>query len=101
MSDYISILQNAIRLLHSCGSRHLSTAAVTEQFQGKTIWDGEVEVFELIGHPQAKRCYAWVYDGDDGKQHLTAVLELPPVDSPQTAVQAAIVKQVRDEGKET
>jgi hypothetical protein len=36
-----------------------------KQFEGKTAWQGTVEVFDLIGHPKAKRAYAWTYrDGD-------------------------------------
>ena len=48
-----------------------------ETFQGKTVWEGDVEVFDLIGHPKAKRCYAWAYDVETGSRTL-AVLELPP-----------------------
>jgi hypothetical protein len=32
---------------------------MAEKFQGKVIWDGNVEVFELSEHPKAKRVYAW------------------------------------------
>ena len=98
---YIKNLQDAIRQLHCCESKHIDTIPVTEKFQGETIWDGEVEVFSITGHPIAHRCYAWGYDGDDGKLHCTAVLELPPVNSAQSAVRAAIVQQVRNETEET
>jgi hypothetical protein len=74
---------------------------VVERFQGKTVWDGEVEVFDLKGHPLATRCHAWSYKDDEGKEHYTAVLGLPPVDSAQVAVKAALVAQVMNEGKET
>ncbi len=60
-----------------------------EQFRGQTVWDGVVEVFQLSGHPQAKRCYAWSFSEDEGP-HYVAVLALPPVDSACTAVRAAI-----------
>jgi len=44
--------------------------------------------FDLVGHPKAKRAFAWSYrDGDETKS--VAVLEIPPVDSPQTAVKVA------------
>jgi len=32
---------------------------VHEVFQGKTLWQGDVEVFDLAGHPKAKRAYGW------------------------------------------
>jgi hypothetical protein len=61
---------------------------VTENFQGKTIWQGAVEIFDLTGHPKAKRAYAWSHrDGDgDSDERFVAVLEIPPVTSPETAV---------------
>ena len=49
-----------------------------------------MEAFELTGHPHAKRCYAWSYI-DKGEPQYVTVLERPPVDSAETAVQAAIV----------
>jgi len=48
-----------------------------------------VEVFDLVGHTKAQRCYAWAYDVETGSRTV-AVLELPPVISPITAVRAAI-----------
>jgi hypothetical protein len=62
--------------------------------QGKVAWEGNVEVFDLTGHAKAKRCYAWAYDVEDGSRTL-AVLELPPVISPITAVQAAIAAEAK------
>jgi hypothetical protein len=67
-------------------------------FQGRIVWSGEVEVFKLKNHPNARRCYAWAYQ-DDGKTQYTAFLELPPVSSPETAVRAALV--VKRERKES
>jgi len=70
---------------------------VQEVFQGKTIWNGEVEVFDLNGHPKAKRAYGWSHpDGVDNKtERFVAVLEIPPVDSPQTAVKMAIYSDIK------
>ena len=53
--------------------------------EDQTAWQGTVEIFDLIGHPKAKRAYAWTYrDGDQNK--IIVVLGIPPVDSPQNAV---------------
>jgi hypothetical protein len=39
-----------------------------EVFEGKPAWERTVEVFDLVGHPKAKRAYAWSYhDGDETK----------------------------------
>jgi len=61
------------------------------------VWQGEVEVFDLHGHPKAKRAYAWSHlDGAKGEnERFVAVLEIPPVDSAQRAVQVQIVKDVK------
>jgi hypothetical protein len=75
----------------------LSEAAamrLRETFKGKTVWDGEVEVFDLIGHSKANRGFAWSYDTETGSR-TRAVLPLPPVISPVTAVRAAIVGELR------
>jgi hypothetical protein len=55
------------------------------------------EVFDLIGHPKANRICAWMHTTDDPaqpKRHVT-VLHIPPVNSPQTAVKPAIVRELR------
>jgi hypothetical protein len=53
-----------------------------------------VESFAITGHPKAKRCYAWSFREGSEPRYVTA-LEIPPVDSPQTAVRAAIVSKAQ------
>jgi hypothetical protein len=91
--DYIAQVQTAVQHLHNCGARWVRTVPVREVFQGKTACDGNVEVFELTGHPKAKRAYAWAHlDGHrDEKTRFVAVLEIPPVKDAEAAVQASIV----------
>ena len=88
-----SALRRAIRKLHGCDSKHAESVHVHEQFEGVTVWEGIVEVFTLHGHPKAKRCYVWSHAQDDGGERFIAVLELPPVDSAQRAVQVAIAAE--------
>ena len=96
-ADYLARLQVAVSQLHNCGAIHRSTVPVHEMFQGKTVWQGDVEVFDLQDHPKAKRAYAWSHlDGEhDERERFVAVLEIPPVDSAEKAVQVQIVKDVR------
>jgi len=99
VKDYIKRLQQAIRDLHGCESQYLETVPVKEVFQGKIIWWGDVEVFQIRGHPKAKRAYAWSHftgTSDRGTRYV-AVLDLPPVGSPQTAVKTAVMSEIRDE----
>jgi hypothetical protein len=104
MSDYIEEIQKAFLKLHGCEASYVETVPVVEEFQGKTIWQGDVEVFDIRGHPNATRGYGWGHatgEHDQGRRYFT-VLELPPVTSPQTAVQAAImseIKNAREKGK--
>jgi hypothetical protein len=95
--EYIERLQMVITHLHKADSKHVATVPVTEVYQGKTIWQGDVEVFDLTGHPQAKRCYAWshVAGTDDKDERFVAVLELPPITGAATAVKVAIADEVR------
>ena len=88
---YLAMLIKAFIDLHGCEARHLKTVPVIERWHGKTVWEGEVEVFDLIGHPATDRGYAWADDRKGKKSEVAAVLELPPVLSPQTAVKVALI----------
>ncbi|MGH6889619.1 MAG: hypothetical protein ACREHF_10555 [Rhizomicrobium sp.] len=71
---------------------------VKEEFRGRIVWEGVVHVFDLAGHPKAKRAYAWTRELPDGKVRTYAVLHLPPVTGPVDAVRAAIVAEAKREG---
>ncbi len=66
-----------------------------EMFQGKTVWEGIVEVFDLHGHPEAPRVYAWLHDTDGPKKRHVTVLHIAPITSAIEAVRAAIVQEFR------
>lgn len=85
-------LIEAIRHLHGIEAKWLESIPVTEKLQGKTVWDGEVQVFEVT-HPKASRVYAWSHESGGGKRRFHAVLGASPVDSPQKAVRVAIVRE--------
>ena len=51
--NYIEELRVAIRYLHGGEATHVESVPVKETFQGKTVWEGIVEVFDLRGHPEA------------------------------------------------
>src|SRR5215207_848458 len=101
MSDYIGEIQTMFMKLHGCEATYVETVPVVEEFQSKTIWQGDVEVFELSGHPKAIRGYGWGHvtgEHDQGRRYFT-ILELPPVDSPQTAVKAATMSEIQNARK--
>ena len=87
-----------IRLLHGVESRHVESVPIKETFQGKTVWEGVVEVFELIGHPKAPKAYAWAHEANGAKKRHVTVLHLDSVTSPILAVRAAIIQEFREHG---
>ena len=95
MSEYIEELRSVIRKLHGVESKHLESVPVTEEFQGQTVWEGVVEVFQLIGHPKAFQAFAWSNDADGKRKHHVTVLQIHPIISAQDAVRAAIVQEFR------
>jgi hypothetical protein len=85
----IKSLQRAIKPVDGCDSKYVDSIPVHEVFRRETAWQGTVEVFDLLSDEKAKRCYACQYE--DGKEIETvAILEIPPVDSPESAVRVAI-----------
>ena len=96
--SHIDDLKAIIHELHGAKATHRESVPVKEVWQGQTVWDGIVEVFDLHGHPKANIAYAWSHETDDPanpKRHVT-VLHVPPVESPITAVRAAILQEFRD-----
>ena len=94
---YLDELRDVIKRLHGSDASHVATVPVREAFQGQTVWEGEVEVFDLHDHPEASRIYAWSHETEDADTRHVTVLHVPPVVSPQTAVRAAIIQQYRQE----
>jgi hypothetical protein len=87
----VSALQDAIRSLHGCESTLAATVQVRESFGGKQVWEREVSVFDLTGHPTAKRAYAWAEEGSGGRVRFVAVLRAAQITSPAAAVRAALL----------
>jgi hypothetical protein len=95
--SYIEELKDVIRRLHGAEATHVGSVPVIEKFQGQTVWDGTVEVFDLKEHPTAFRVYAWTHDTDNPaspRRHVT-VLHAHPVQSAHDAVKAFIIQESR------
>ena len=83
----LSVFEKAIFATHGADqAMYTGRALIREEFEGETVWEGEVLAFQLLGHPTAQRCYAWEVDGE-----VTAVLHEGPVDSPLMAVRVSIM----------
>jgi hypothetical protein len=95
MTDiYVAELKCAVEAQHGCKATVFQSVPIKETFRGKTVWEDIVYVFSLIGHPTAKRAYAWSspIEGSN-KRRFFAVLRLPPIMSPMEAVRAVIVAE--------
>ena len=100
MTPEIEQLKEAVERMHGGTATLAQSAPVRETFEGKTVWEGVVHVFDLADNPQATRAYAWSspIEGSD-KRRFFAVLHVPPIDSPVAAVRAAIVAGSRHDGR--
>lgn len=92
-------LQQAIEVQHHCHARLAHVEAVSEEFSGERVWEGLVHVFDLEGHPNATRAYAWSspIEGSE-RRKFYAVLHAGPITSAGDAVRAAIVADHRNRG---
>ena len=88
-------LKRAVEAQHGGTATLVQSVPIDERHDGKPVWQGVVHVFDLVGHPKAKRAYAWSSERDDGKRRFYAVLHVGPVTGPVEAVRAAIVAERR------
>jgi hypothetical protein len=93
--DHITALAAVVRQTHNCDAVHCETVLVHETMDGQTVWKGDVEVFELSGHAEAKKCYAWLYQDDENRARHVTVLDKHAVNSPKMAVRSAIFFNVQ------
>lgn len=94
--DTIIQLKQGVEGLLGCSAGFKESVRVKEEFEGQTAWEGNVHIFDLTGHPEADKCYAWSspIEGSE-KRKFYAVLHIPPIDSPEKAVRASIIQDYR------
>ena len=94
--DYIEELRDVIQRLYGVDATHVESVPVEEMFEGKSMWKGIVEVFDLKDHSSATRAYAWAYETDNPKKpRHVIVLHRDSVTSPLLAVRAAIIEEFK------
>ena len=87
-------LLDAIRHLEGCAAEWVASVPVREAHEGKTVWDGEVQVFDLVKHAKGiARAYAWSHVTEGTRRRFHVVLHAPPVDGPVMAVRTAILAE--------
>jgi len=92
----ITKLKRAVESQHGCTATFVQAVPVEETFDGKPVWKGVVHIFQINGHPKAKRAYAWSspIEGSE-RRRFFAVLHMNGIKSPQDAVRAATVAEHR------
>ena len=75
---------------YSCQALWLSAHLVHEAVPNRSLWTGQVHMFELRGHSTAAWCYAWASTAEDGYPTIHPCLHEPPVISPSAAVRHAL-----------
>jgi hypothetical protein len=95
--DDIARLEAAIMRSHGCVAIWHKTVPVHEVLRNQTVWKGDVEVFNLKGHPRAERCYGWSHHNGKSAEgeRFVIVLEIPPVESASTAVRVSKLRRKR------
>lgn len=96
----IPALRDAIRHVHGCESRWVESVPVHETRDGGTVWQGDVQVFDLVGHPVAKRAYAFSHSPEGGRRRIHAVLGLEPITDATTAVRTQVLSEERARNSE-
>lgn len=84
-------LAKAIEVRHHAKAFWEATVPVCEVSDGKVLWEGNVEVYRLIGNDQAIRCYAWEVEAPGGQSRIHSVLQEPPIKNAADAVHAVLV----------
>lgn len=89
-------LLRAVQNRHLCKAVLASVEPVKETYQGETVWEGVVHVFDLEDHPRTNKAYAWSspIEGSERRQFY-AVLHVGGIRSPLDAVRSAIVSERR------
>ena len=87
-------LRDAVQNMHGGTATLAQSVPVRETFEGQTVWEGVVHVFDLAGYPTATRAYAWSSPIEgSAKRRFFAVLHTDRINSPIEAVRVAIVAE--------
>jgi len=86
-------LKRVVESQHGGVATLVLSVPIDERHDSEPVWQGIVHVFDLAGHAEAKRAYAWSLE--DGKDRFYTVLHLGPVTGPVEAVRATIAAEQR------
>jgi hypothetical protein len=87
--NLIEALKQVICENHDCSVSHRQSVWIEESDEGKTLWTGQVEIFEVQGHAKAKTAYGWWQE--DSGIGLVTILALTPTLDARKAVHAYLM----------
>src|SRR5260221_12592296 len=85
---YRETLLMAIENRAKCGAVFLHSQPIKLSMDGKVVWKGKVEVFQLKGHAEAKLAFGWGFQNNENKMEYVTVIGVSPLDDPMSAVKA-------------
>ena len=87
----IALLQQAVERRYACVAVPIKEAPVRKRVDGKTVWEGLVEILELVDHPKAIRAYAWFSSDEESPaaRTIATILHSPQISSAKKAVHLA------------
>ena len=89
-------IRRSVEARHVCRANVARLVPVHERFQGYAVWDGLVNVCDLVSHPKVTRAYDWSIPIEGSyKRWLSAAGQLGAIRTPLDAVEAAKVAQHR------
>ena len=88
--EYRNTVQDAIEGRAKCPAVYQGTQPIKFSMDGKVLFNGKVEVFQLKDHPQAKLAFGWGFENDKKKWEYITVLGVPPLDTPLAAVKGYV-----------
>jgi|SwirhirootsSR3_FD_contig_31_6012331_length_1103_multi_7_in_0_out_0_3 hypothetical protein len=78
-ADQLERVGKAVEKEYDCTAVHVATLPIEELFP-HSPWSGYLELFRLMDHPTATRCYAWPSSrssAENAAEQLITVLEGP------------------------
>ena len=93
MNQRIDSIRDVIESTYHCRAEHITSTPIAGRFGDNQVC--VVETFELVGHPGASRCYGWSIIENGTRRHR-AILEIPPIDSPQSALTSVVAADAKN-----
>jgi hypothetical protein len=89
-------LRQVVESQHACKAGLVRTVFVTTTIDGEGVWEGEVYVFDLAGHPKANQAYAWLNPRESSRRpKVVSMLRHQDIATPSEAVQATLTVKTK------